>query len=105
MCLIDKVDRSARYETPMGRAVRWRLLMAQSGRRLTARPMESEYPGTKINHFHELRSFKLPKKEQKSSKRYSFVCSVETNDLIRVIGPVSPVSTTNDPLLYRSAGL
>ncbi|MFG6496968.1 hypothetical protein P8610_16530 [Fictibacillus sp. UD] len=28
---------------------RWRLLMSQSGRRLTVRPMESEPPGAEIN--------------------------------------------------------
>ena len=38
-------------ETPTGRAVRWRLLMAQSVRRLTVRPVESEQPGAKINYF------------------------------------------------------
>ncbi|ANX13433.1 hypothetical protein ABE41_015595 [Fictibacillus arsenicus] len=37
--------------TPTGRAVRWRLLTAQSGRRLTARPVESEQPGAEINYF------------------------------------------------------
>ncbi|MET3729850.1 hypothetical protein ABID52_003431 [Fictibacillus halophilus] len=35
----------------MGRAVRWRLLKARSGRRLTVRPMESELPGAEINYF------------------------------------------------------
>ncbi|MFG6497203.1 hypothetical protein P8610_17710 [Fictibacillus sp. UD] len=39
--------------TPTGRAVRWRLLMAQSGRRLTARPVESEQPGAEINYIQE----------------------------------------------------
>ncbi|WP_226537122.1 hypothetical protein [Fictibacillus halophilus] len=29
--------------------------MAQSGRRLTARPVESEQPGAEINFFHEPR--------------------------------------------------
>jgi hypothetical protein len=29
--------------------------MAQSGRRLTARPAESEHPGTEVNHFQELK--------------------------------------------------
>ncbi|MDM5315304.1 multidrug transporter [Fictibacillus sp. b24] len=38
-------------ETPTGRAVRWRLLMAQSGRRLTVRPVESELPVAEINYF------------------------------------------------------
>ncbi|ANX10854.1 hypothetical protein ABE41_002340 [Fictibacillus arsenicus] len=46
-----QVDWSARCETPTGRVVRWRLLMAQSGRRLTARPVESEQPGAEINYF------------------------------------------------------
>ncbi|MFG6494600.1 multidrug transporter [Fictibacillus sp. UD] len=40
-------------ETPTGRAVRWKLLMAQSGRRLTARPVESEQPGAGINYLQE----------------------------------------------------
>jgi hypothetical protein len=31
--------------------------MAQSGRRLTARPVESEQPGAEINHFQEQQSF------------------------------------------------
>jgi hypothetical protein len=30
--------------------------MAQSGRRLTARPTESERPGTEINHFQKQQS-------------------------------------------------
>ncbi len=48
-----QVDCSVRLPTPMGRAVRWRLLKAQSGRRLTVRPMESEQPGAESNHFQE----------------------------------------------------
>jgi hypothetical protein len=31
--------------------------MAQSARRLTARPVESEQPGAEINHFQEQQSF------------------------------------------------
>ncbi|MFG6497187.1 hypothetical protein P8610_17630 [Fictibacillus sp. UD] len=40
-------------ETPTGRAVRWRLLMAHSGRRLTVRPVEREQPGAEINLFNK----------------------------------------------------
>jgi hypothetical protein len=40
-------------ETPAGRAGQVRLLMAQSARRLTARPAESEHPGAEINHLHK----------------------------------------------------
>jgi hypothetical protein len=32
--------------------------MAQSGRRLTARPVESEQPGAEINYFQKQQSFK-----------------------------------------------
>ncbi|ANX13850.1 hypothetical protein ABE41_017705 [Fictibacillus arsenicus] len=48
--LLRLVDWSARGETPAGRVGQVRLLMAQSGRRLTARPAESEQPGAEINH-------------------------------------------------------
>ncbi len=47
-----KVDCSARCETPGGLVGQVRLLTAQSAKRLTARPPESEHSGTEINYIH-----------------------------------------------------
>ncbi|MQR95759.1 hypothetical protein EJV22_11255 [Fictibacillus phosphorivorans] len=46
-----QVGCSVRLPTPTGRAVRWRLLKARSGRRLTVRPVESEQPGAETNYY------------------------------------------------------
>ncbi|MQR93786.1 hypothetical protein EJV22_00965 [Fictibacillus phosphorivorans] len=51
----SKVDWSVRCETPGGSAGQVRLLTAQSAKRLTARPPESEHPETEINYFQERR--------------------------------------------------
>jgi hypothetical protein len=42
-----------------------RLLTAQSGSRLTARPAESEHPGAEINHFQEQQSFQKQREIKK----------------------------------------
>jgi hypothetical protein len=60
-------------ETPTGRAVRWRLLMAQSGRRLTARPVESEQPGAEINYFQKATMYAKTAFRKETKKKAAFL--------------------------------
>jgi hypothetical protein len=52
-----------------------RLLRAQSARRLTARPAESEHPATEINHF----------QEQQRIQKELFKNADKKTDLLRIV--------------------